>query len=165
MLVTAISSYDEDQLASIRALGAHAKVLCSPNITVGINFLIMAARLLREIAPLADVEILEQHFRGKPEVSGTARKIAESLSVEDERIIISFNSHHDGRYIDRRDFSADLVQPTRKFESRRERCVRVIIETLTSAVYVTFRKVICRKQNAILFSFKSEAEKFCKHSF
>lgn len=86
MLVTAISSYDEDQLASIRALGAHAKVLCSPNITVGINFLIMAARLLREIAPFADVEILEQHFRDKPEVSGTAKKIAESLDVGGDKI-------------------------------------------------------------------------------
>ena len=85
-LVTAISSYDDDQLARIRALGAHAKVLCSPNITVGINFLIMAARLLREIAPFADVEILEQHFRDKPEVSGTAKKIAESLDVGGDKI-------------------------------------------------------------------------------
>nr|WP_315478170.1 dihydrodipicolinate reductase C-terminal domain-containing protein [uncultured Rhodoferax sp.] len=85
-LVTAISSYDDDQLASIRELGAYAKVLCSPNITVGINFLIMAARLLREIAPFADVEILEQHFRDKPEVSGTAKKIAESLDVGGDKI-------------------------------------------------------------------------------
>jgi len=60
--------------------------MCSPNITVGINFLIMAARLLRQIAPFADVEILEQHFRDKPEVSGTARKIAQTLSIDDNRI-------------------------------------------------------------------------------
>lgn len=86
MLVTAISSYDAEQLAYIRTLGADTKVLCSPNITVGINFLIMAARLLREIAPFADVEILEQHFRDKPEVSGTAKKIAESLDVGGEKI-------------------------------------------------------------------------------
>lgn len=85
-LVTAISSYSDEQLAFIRTLGAHAKVLCSPNITVGINFLIMAARLLREIAPFADVEILEQHFREKPEVSGTAKKIAENLDVGGEKI-------------------------------------------------------------------------------
>jgi len=85
-LVTAISSYDEDQVASVRALGAYAKVLCSPNITVGINFLIMAARLLREIAPFADVEILEQHFREKPEISGTAKKIAQTLDVSEDSI-------------------------------------------------------------------------------
>jgi 4-hydroxy-tetrahydrodipicolinate reductase len=86
MLVTAISSYDDSQLAYLRSLGKHAKVLCSPNITVGINFLIMAARLLREIAPWADVEILEQHFRDKPEVSGTAKKIAESLEIDGGKI-------------------------------------------------------------------------------
>ena len=85
-LVTAISSYDDGQLAYIRSMGSHAKVLCSPNITVGINFLIMAARLLREIAPFADVEILEQHFRDKPEISGTAKKIAESLAVGEDKI-------------------------------------------------------------------------------
>lgn len=39
-----------------------------------------------QAVPFADVEILEQHFREKPEVSGTARKIAKSLSIEDDRI-------------------------------------------------------------------------------
>jgi len=86
MLVSAISAYGEKELDYMRSLSEDTRVLCSPNMTLGINFLIMAARLLRDIAPLADVEILEQHFRGKSEVSGTARKIAESLSVEDERI-------------------------------------------------------------------------------
>ncbi|APW43546.1 4-hydroxy-tetrahydrodipicolinate reductase [Rhodoferax saidenbachensis] len=85
-LVTAISAYDDAQLAYVRTLGDAAKVLCSPNMTVGINFLIMAARLLREIAPFADVEILEQHFRDKPEVSGTAKKIAESLDISGDKI-------------------------------------------------------------------------------
>lgn len=86
MLVSAISAYSAADLDYARTLGASCRVMCSPNITVGINFLILAARLLRQIAPFADVEILEQHFRDKPEVSGTARKIAQSLSIEDERI-------------------------------------------------------------------------------
>ncbi len=86
MVVSAISAYDEKDMALARALGEHTRVLCSPNITLGINFLILAARLLRDIAPLADVEILEQHFREKPEVSGTARKIAESLALDEEKI-------------------------------------------------------------------------------
>jgi 4-hydroxy-tetrahydrodipicolinate reductase len=54
--------------------------------TLGINFLITAARLMRNIAPLADVEILEQHFKEKPEVSGAAKKIAASLDVGEEKI-------------------------------------------------------------------------------
>jgi 4-hydroxy-tetrahydrodipicolinate reductase len=86
MLVSAISAYTEAQLEYVRSLGADTRVLCSPNMTVGINFLILAAKLLRTIAPFADVEILEQHFRDKPEVSGTARKIAQSLSLEEDHI-------------------------------------------------------------------------------
>jgi len=86
MLVSAISAYDEAQLNYARSLGQDTRVLCSPNITLGINFLIMAAKLLRSIAPFADVEILEQHFKEKSEVSGTAKKIAESLELGAEKI-------------------------------------------------------------------------------
>jgi 4-hydroxy-tetrahydrodipicolinate reductase len=86
MLVSAISSYDEVQIQYARSLGLDTRVLCSPNITLGINFLIMAAKLLRNIAPFADVEIVEQHFKAKPEVSGTAKKIAESLDLTSEKI-------------------------------------------------------------------------------
>lgn len=85
-LVSAISAYDESHLTFARSISESARVLCSPNITLGINFLIMAAKLLRSIAPFADVEILEQHFKEKSEVSGTAKKIAESLSLEAGKI-------------------------------------------------------------------------------
>lgn len=86
MLVSAISSYSEKELNFLRSLGTDTRVMCSPNITLGINFLILAAKLLRSIAPFADIEIIEQHFRDKPEVSGTARKIAESLSIDADQI-------------------------------------------------------------------------------
>lgn len=86
MVVSAISAYSETDLGYARDVGRSTRVLCSPNITLGINFLIMAAKLLRLIAPFADVEILEQHFKEKPEVSGTARKIAETLEVDTEKI-------------------------------------------------------------------------------
>jgi 4-hydroxy-tetrahydrodipicolinate reductase len=86
MLVSAISAYTESQLDYARSLGKFTRILCSPNITLGINFLIMAAKLLRSIAPFADVEILEQHFKEKPEVSGTAKKIAESLELGANKI-------------------------------------------------------------------------------
>lgn len=86
MLVSAISAYSEADMDYARSLGQNTRVLCSPNITLGINFLIVAAKLLRKIAPFADVEILEQHFRDKPEVSGTARKIAQTLQIADENI-------------------------------------------------------------------------------
>jgi len=86
MLVSAISAYSDTDLQYARDLGKNTRVLCSPNITLGINFLIVAAKLLRKIAPFADVEIVEQHFKEKPEVSGTARKIAETLDVGNANI-------------------------------------------------------------------------------
>jgi 4-hydroxy-tetrahydrodipicolinate reductase len=85
-LVSAISNYSRSDLDYARIIAENTRVLCSPNITLGINFLIVAAKLLRKIAPFADVEILEQHFREKPDVSGTARKIAEVLDVDSEQI-------------------------------------------------------------------------------
>ncbi|MCK9635404.1 MAG: dihydrodipicolinate reductase [Methylobacter tundripaludum] len=86
MLVSAISAYSESDLDYVRSLGRNTRVMCSPNITLGVNFLMTAANLLRKIAPFADVEILEQHFKEKPEVSGTALKIAEKLGVDDDQI-------------------------------------------------------------------------------
>lgn len=86
MLVTAISAYPEETAAYIRELGRDIRVMSSPNITLGINFLMLAARLLRRIAPFADIGIVEQHFRDKTEVSGTARRIAETLEVEEAEI-------------------------------------------------------------------------------
>jgi len=85
-LVTAISAYAEADMRLLQQLGQQTRVLSSPNITLGINFLMLAAGLLRRIAPFADVEIVEQHFREKPEVSGTARKIAEKLKLNEEQI-------------------------------------------------------------------------------
>lgn len=86
MLVTAISNYPASTLSYVRDLGKDIRAMSSPNITLGINFLMLAARLLRRIAPFADVGIVEQHFRDKSEVSGTAKRIAESLNVDEDEI-------------------------------------------------------------------------------
>lgn len=86
ILVSAISAYSEQDKARLFTLGDRAKVLASPNITLGINFLLIAASLLRKVAPFADVEILEQHFKDKPEVSGTAKRLAERLDIQSDRI-------------------------------------------------------------------------------
>jgi 4-hydroxy-tetrahydrodipicolinate reductase len=75
MVVSAISAYSPAHLNYLKDLGKVARVMSSPNLTLGINFLLTAAKLLRSLAPFADVEIVEQHFRDKPEVSGTARVI------------------------------------------------------------------------------------------
>jgi 4-hydroxy-tetrahydrodipicolinate reductase len=81
-IITAISKYAPEDLAALRAMAKKTAVLVSPNITLGINFLLVASQVLQKIAPHADVEIVEEHFREKQETSGTALKIAEVLGLE-----------------------------------------------------------------------------------
>lgn len=81
-VISAISHYQQEQLEVFEQLKDQTAVLYSPNITLGINFLLVASQLLAKIAPHADVEIIEEHFRGKKEVSGTALKIADALGLD-----------------------------------------------------------------------------------
>lgn len=86
IIVTAISHYPEKTIRYLKELGKETRVLWSPNITVGINFLIFAAKKLKEIAPNADIEIVEEHFKAKQEKSGTAKIIARELDVSESNI-------------------------------------------------------------------------------
>ena len=88
-IVSAISSYDEKQIKLLKRVGKKTAVLYSPNITLGINFLIEISKLLQRIVPDADIEIIEEHFREKPDYSGTALRIAEDLGLDKERHVNS----------------------------------------------------------------------------
>ncbi len=88
-LISAISNYQEHQLNILQELKQRIAVLYSPNITLGVNFLLVASKLLSEIAPHADVEIVEEHFRGKNEISGTALRIAEALGLDKSKHVNS----------------------------------------------------------------------------
>lgn len=81
-IVTAISKYSDEQMKLIQAASKRTSILASPNITLGINWLLIASKVLKKIIPFADVEIVEEHFRAKSETSGTALKIAEHLNIE-----------------------------------------------------------------------------------
>lgn len=81
-IVSAISKYEKKQLRQLRELGKQTAVLYSPNITLGINFLIEVSKVLQRIVPDADIEIIEEHFKEKKDVSGTALRIAEDLSLD-----------------------------------------------------------------------------------
>lgn len=83
-IVSAISKFDNIEATELRfqEYAQTTRVLWSPNITVGINFLLLAAKVMKLIAPHADIEIVEEHFKSKPEVSGTALRIADALDVE-----------------------------------------------------------------------------------
>ncbi|SDS44842.1 4-hydroxy-tetrahydrodipicolinate reductase [Pseudomonas oryzae] len=85
-VISAISQYPQARIDQLQAIGERTRVLWSPNITLGINFLILAAKILKQIAPEADIEIIEEHFAAKPETSGTAKVIAENLDKPAEEI-------------------------------------------------------------------------------
>ena len=64
-IVSAISNYPKATLRRLHKLSKRTVVMHSPNITVGINFLLLAAKILQTIAPHTDVEIGEEHFKQK----------------------------------------------------------------------------------------------------
>lgn len=85
-IVTAVSHYPEEMRNLIQLISRRTRIIHSPNITLGINFLLTAAKILKNIDPQIDIEIVEEHFRDKPEISGTARIIAKHLDIDDNLI-------------------------------------------------------------------------------
>lgn len=85
-IVSAISAYPKTQIKFLKNLSSRTQILWSPNITLGINFMILAAKTLKFIAPFTDIEIVEEHFKLKNETSGTALRIAEALELDPDQI-------------------------------------------------------------------------------
>jgi len=85
-IISAVSKYSEEKLALLDELAVETKIMHSPNITLGINFLMIAAKILKNIAPYTDIEIIEEHYKTKPETSGTAKVIANNLGISHNAI-------------------------------------------------------------------------------
>mgnify|MGYP001766892372 CR=1 FL=1 len=88
-IVSAISSYDEKDFEQLRILSCNTAVLYAPNITFGINFLIGVSKLLQQLAPQSNIEIIEEHYQDKKGISGTALRIAESLNLDKDKYVHS----------------------------------------------------------------------------
>lgn len=88
-IISAVSAYQEHHVECLRNASQHTAVLYSPNMTLGINFIIIAGKILRKLAPHAGVEVVEEHFSDKKEVSGTAIRIAELLGLDPEKQVNS----------------------------------------------------------------------------
>jgi 4-hydroxy-tetrahydrodipicolinate reductase len=85
-IISAISHYAEEELRLLEALAKRTTVFWSPNITLGVNYLLFSAKFLQKIAPGVDIEIIEEHFKQKEGVSGTAVKIAHALDLDVSQI-------------------------------------------------------------------------------
>lgn len=81
-IVTAISKYSPEEEHLVKEASKKTAILCSPNITLGINWLMIASKILKKIIPLADIEVIEEHFRDKKETSGTALRLADHLDID-----------------------------------------------------------------------------------
>jgi len=88
-IVSAISNYSLAEIKTLNIVSKNTAVLHSPNITLGINWLMMASKMLKNIIPNADIEVIEEHFRDKKDVSGTALKLAKNLDLEPNKHINS----------------------------------------------------------------------------
>lgn len=85
-IISAISHYEPKETKLLKDLAKDTVVFWSPNITLGVNYLLFAATLLKNIAPGVDIEVVEEHFKTKSGISGTAMKIAETLDIEADSI-------------------------------------------------------------------------------
>ncbi|ATP58219.1 dihydrodipicolinate reductase [Pedobacter ginsengisoli] len=81
-IISAISHYTQKELDLLTTLSQETAVFWSPNITLGVNYLLFSAKFLQKIAPGVDIEIIEEHFKQKEGISGTAVKIAHALDLD-----------------------------------------------------------------------------------
>lgn len=88
-IVSAISKYSTKDIKLLHKLSKDTSILHSPNITLGINWLIFSSKILYKLIPEADIKIIEQHFKEKKEISGSALRIAEQLNLKSSEIIKS----------------------------------------------------------------------------
>ncbi|UCB44977.1 MAG: hypothetical protein JSV25_12265 [Spirochaetota bacterium] len=88
-IVIATTGFTDDELDIIKSYSQKFSIIWAPNISSGINLLIRAAKMIRDVWQDADVHIIEEHFQQKKDVSGTALRIKDSL---DKGEIISIRS-------------------------------------------------------------------------
>jgi 4-hydroxy-tetrahydrodipicolinate reductase len=121
-VVSAVSHYEKENLALLKEMSASVSVLWSPNITVGINFIMAVGKIFRAMIPGADVQIVEEHFAAKKGVPGTALRIAESLCVDPRESISSVRA---GGIVGRHEIIFGMPNQT----------IRLVHESVSRAVF------------------------------
>lgn len=85
-VVSAISHYGPAEQHLLSRLGRRGRLLWSPNISLGVNCLMLVATALRAALPHADIAVVEEHFRDKVGVSGTALRLASRLALDEHEV-------------------------------------------------------------------------------
>lgn len=123
-IVTAISKYTPEEESLIKQASEKTAIMCSPNITLGINWLMIASKILKKIIPLADIEVIEEHFRDKRETSGTALRLATHLEIDPKQHI---NSIRVGGVVGKHEVIFGLPNQT----------IRIVHESINRAAFGT----------------------------
>lgn len=79
-IVIATTGFVDDEIEIIKSYKKKFSIIWAPNISSGINLLIRAAMIISEVWKDADVHIIEEHFRQKRDISGTALRIRDRLN-------------------------------------------------------------------------------------
>lgn len=85
-IISAVSHYSQETIDFIKKLSEKTVTFWSPNITLGVNYILVISKFMKKIAPNIDIQIIEEHFKGKDEVSGTAKVLANNLGVDSSDI-------------------------------------------------------------------------------
>ncbi len=154
-IVSAISRYEHDALSDLERMAERTAVLYSPNITLGINFLIIASQVLQQIVPNVDIEIVEEHFRRKKEVSGTALRIAGLLGLCNKRHV---NSVRVGGIVGKHEVIFGFPNQT----------IRITHESINRAAFargaIHAAKWLAKKKKGLYTMEQVMASDFIKHS-
>ncbi len=87
-LVIGTTGFTEEQLQEIKKASSEIPLLLAPNMSAGVNLVFRIAREISEAMPEYDKEIVEAHHNRKVDSpSGTAKKIAEVIKRESEKIV------------------------------------------------------------------------------
>lgn len=81
-IITAVTNYEAIELEKIRRIAQNGNigVVVAPNITYGVNVLMLMTEIATELMNDYDFEIYEEHHKQKKDSpSGTAKKIAENI--------------------------------------------------------------------------------------
>ncbi len=81
-IITAVTGYESAELEKIKNVAQRGNIgiVVAPNITYGVNVLMLMAEIAAELMNDYDFQIYEEHYKHKKDSpSGTAKKIAEKI--------------------------------------------------------------------------------------
>jgi len=89
-LVIGTTGLKAEQIETLRAAAQKVPVIYATNFSMGVNLLWQLARqTAAALGEAFDIEIIEEHFRDKKDVSGTALRIAEDLGLDKKQHVSS----------------------------------------------------------------------------